>query len=614
MGSENRRDRWTQPGPDAPAVGRHGPAASKRRRSMPVRLAACCAAFVCLLAVLPAGAGATPRTMYAFGFRQGPIGQYTVADDGTLSGPITSVPARAQYGVMQMAVSPNGRSLYAPTRGTVSQFTVRPDGSLVPMAKPSVPSVGGPAIKLAVSPNGHDVYVTHGGGIDQFSVGSDGALTPLTPAEVPAGDRTWGIAVNPDGRSLYVANEGESLRAQGTISQYSIGADGALKPMSTPTVNAGVNTWDLTVSPDGKHVYATNPITSSISQFTVAADGSLTPMSTPSVASGVGSYGIAVSSDGKDVYANGYSQEGGHNQIAQFSVGSDGMLKPLSPAVVDAAGDYMTEVTYSPYGRHVYGGGVEYTAGPDGALTRTGLIPAGPVDGFASVPAQPATASFTVSSPPAGVPAFLDAEASSVPVGAITSYHWDFGDGTSQTKSYPVAGHVYEKAGKYTTTLEVTNDAHCSGRTVYSGIQMLCTGGTQWKTTRLVTITKPAALSSKPPGSQSALSVVKVGRSGRVAFAFAVPRAGVVTATARATVRRRGRTTGRWSRPQRFVLAHVRRVATGATTMVFRMKPNARGRRVVRRRRNTVVVRLRVRYQPRHGRGRTFNRTVRVPS
>jgi PKD repeat protein len=41
--------------------------------------------------------------------------------------------------------------------------------------------------------------------------------------------------------------------------------------------------------------------------------------------------------------------------------------------------------------------------------------------------------------------------------GYPTSRVWDFGDGTGSTEINPV--HVYEKPGKYTVTLTVTNDA-----------------------------------------------------------------------------------------------------------------------------------------------------------
>jgi DNA-binding beta-propeller fold protein YncE len=373
-------------------------------------------------------------------------------------------------------------------------------------------------------------------------------------------------------------------------------------------VNAGQNTGYVAISPDGKHLYASNFIEQTISQYNVAADGSLTPMSTPKVHVDTPPYGLTVSPDGKNLYTVGFNSPDTGDAVAQFTVGTDGTLSPMSPALVDAAGDYLENITYSPFGRHLYAGGAEFTAGPDGALTRTAKT--GTLWGFAIPQARRGTASFTASNPPAGVPAFLDAEASTATFGTITSYNWNFGDGTTQKRALPDVGHVYKKPGKYTVTLEVTTTGDCP-HLQYSGTQTTCVPGTQWKTTRTVTVTKPAAVSSSPR-RRATLSIVKAKRFGMVAFALAVPRAGTVTVTSTATSQQRGRAAGHRRRVQHVVIARRHRVARGAATMTFRIKPNARGRRLISRHKSATTVRLRVRYQPRHGEGRTIIRTVRV--
>jgi flagellar hook assembly protein FlgD/PKD repeat protein/lysophospholipase L1-like esterase len=50
----------------------------------------------------------------------------------------------------------------------------------------------------------------------------------------------------------------------------------------------------------------------------------------------------------------------------------------------------------------------------------------------------------------------FDARSSYDDDGTVTAYHWDFGDGTTATG--PTAKHVYQQAGHYTVTLEVTDD------------------------------------------------------------------------------------------------------------------------------------------------------------
>lgn len=66
---------------------------------------------------------------------------------------------------------------------------------------------------------------------------------------------------------------------------------------------------------------------------------------------------------------------------------------------------------------------------------------------------QGPTARFTVTH--TGLAVALDAAGSSDPDGTITSYEWDFGDGTTTSGDAP--RHTYTTAGRYTVTLTVTD-------------------------------------------------------------------------------------------------------------------------------------------------------------
>ena len=54
---------------------------------------------------------------------------------------------------------------------------------------------------VAVSPDGGSVYVTNhfSNTVSQFDVGVDGTLQPKSPAMVAAGDGPAGVAASPDG-------------------------------------------------------------------------------------------------------------------------------------------------------------------------------------------------------------------------------------------------------------------------------------------------------------------------------------------------------------------------------------------------------------------------------
>ena len=56
----------------------------------------------------------------------------------------------------------------------------------------------------------------------------------------------------------------------------------------------------------------------------------------------------------------------------------------------------------------------------------------------------------------AGVELAFDGSGSSDPDGSITSYEWDFGDGSTATGTYTT--HAYSSPGEYTATLTVTDD------------------------------------------------------------------------------------------------------------------------------------------------------------
>jgi PKD repeat protein len=72
----------------------------------------------------------------------------------------------------------------------------------------------------------------------------------------------------------------------------------------------------------------------------------------------------------------------------------------------------------------------------------------------------PPTASFTASAT-FNTPASFDASGSSDPVGTITDYSWNFGDGSGSQDggSTPTMSHTFAARGNYSVTLTVKNDA-----------------------------------------------------------------------------------------------------------------------------------------------------------
>jgi len=77
----------------------------------------------------------------------------------------------------------------------------------------------------------------------QFSAGTGGSLTASGTTTLAAGSAPNFVAFDATGQYAYVADRGTSL-----ISQYSVGALGALTPLSTPTATPGTNPTAIATS------------------------------------------------------------------------------------------------------------------------------------------------------------------------------------------------------------------------------------------------------------------------------------------------------------------------------------------------------------------------------
>jgi DNA-binding beta-propeller fold protein YncE len=252
-----------------------------------------------------------------------------------------------------------------PETSSASQYEVGPGGLLAPLIPPGVGAGFFPR-GVAVSPDGESVYIGSSDGVFQYDVGAGGALTPKSPPAV-AGDRSVGVAVTPDGQNVYVTNF-----LADTVSQYDVGPGGELTPKSPAAVAAGVSIspLGLAVSPNGKSVYVagggSDETPGEVSQFDVGVDGTLTPKSPPTVAVSDHAHAVAVRPDGESVYVTNL------NGVSQYDVGAGGALTPKSPpSVADPGGTQ--ELAVSPGGDSVYVTNVarsvsQYDVGAGGTL------------------------------------------------------------------------------------------------------------------------------------------------------------------------------------------------------------------------------------------------------
>ena len=95
----------------------------------------------------------------------------------------------------------------------------------------------------------------------------------------------------------------------------------------------------------------------------------------------------------------------------------------------------------------------------------------------AITPDQAPVASLKVTLGPPGTPTSFDATASTAPDGSISSYAWNFGDGSTETTPTPFATHTYTTPGPITATVTVTSADGTSTSQGFTGQTMVRNGG-----------------------------------------------------------------------------------------------------------------------------------------
>jgi 6-phosphogluconolactonase (cycloisomerase 2 family) len=200
--------------------------------------------------------------------------------------------------------------------------------------------------------------------VSQYTIGANGALTPMPTPTVSAGSSPTSVTVDPSGKYVYVANYGNS-----SVSQYTIGANGALTPISPATAWVGTSPESITVNPSGKYAYVANWGSGTVSQYTIGANGALTAMTTATVAAGYWPNSIKVHPSGRYAYVS----NGSSNNVSQYTINANGELTPMAAPTV-AAGTSPWSVTVDLSGSYAYvanwGSGTisQYTIGSNGAL------------------------------------------------------------------------------------------------------------------------------------------------------------------------------------------------------------------------------------------------------
>lgn len=134
-----------------------------------------------------------------------------------------------------------------------------------------------------------------------------------------------------------------------------------------------------TNSSAGPFAYVTNFGSGTVSAYTIGSGGLLSPLSTPAFTAGRDPFGIAATPDGSFLYVTNPS--GGI--VSAYAIGSDGMLTTLSTPIF-ASGVRPTGIAVTPNGSYLYVTGFEknrsvgaFAIGSDGQFAQLSTFAAG---------------------------------------------------------------------------------------------------------------------------------------------------------------------------------------------------------------------------------------------
>jgi 6-phosphogluconolactonase len=238
----------------------------------------------------------------------------------------------------------------------VSAFTIDGAGALTPV--PGSPfTTGSEPVGVAVDPTGQFVYVANGRtfAVSAFRIdATNGALTPVPGSPFSTGQFAFSVTVDPTGQFVYVASEDSRLWG------YTIdGGSGALTPVPGSPFPNEVGARSVVVDPTGQFVYVANcgifgcgsAGSGSVSAYAIdSATGALTAISGSPFAAGTHSSSVAVDPTGSFVYVANM----GSNDVSAYTINAaTGALTPIAGSPFPA-GPSSFHVAVDPTGQFAY--------------------------------------------------------------------------------------------------------------------------------------------------------------------------------------------------------------------------------------------------------------------
>src|SRR5438128_177655 len=338
------------------------------------------------------------------------------------------------------------------------------------------------------------------------------SVTPINTATnslgsaIAVGTSPAGVAITPDGNTAYVVNSGAN-----TVTPITVATNAAGTPITVGSAPIGI-----AISTDGASAYVANSGFNTVTPITLATNTTRAPVTV-----GNGPRGIAITPDGARAYVanlgdvdftgnttSGSATVSGISSTARLTQGMAVTGEGIPKGTTIAAPPGPSSITLSQAATKTTSGVAlsawePSTVTPVALATQTAGTAISVSAGFGAEPAitpdQAPVASFTLTAGAAGSATSFDASASTVAYGTITSYAWNFGDGSSATTSTPTTTHSYAAPGTYAATLTETDSAGPSTTQVFTGQTMSRNGGLSAQAIRAVTVASALPSTPSPP-------------------------------------------------------------------------------------------------------------------
>lgn len=392
----------------------------------------------------------------------------------TAQSPIVASTASGPFGTpFAIAITPDAKFAYFVNNANTVGNVVRIDltSNRADLAIPLTPALTSQPFDIAITPDGLRAVVV------QRVTNTVSIISLITNsvigAPIAVGSSPEGVAITPDGTKAYIINAlGNSVSILSLVSNT---VTGTILGFNVPV--------DIAITPDGTKAYVTNRGTGGNASVIVinVATNSIIGGETRALPDFPND--VAITSDGLTAYVTNDNTD----TITPITVAGSVLGTPIpvparNPFAIAITPDHQRIVSADPFSNVAYI--VEIPSGTVGPNITVGSQP----EGIAITPDQAPTASFVVSTAPAGSPTSFDASASSSPRGTIVSYAWNFGDGTLVTTASPTITHTYAAPGNYAVTLRVTNSAGTSTTQTFTGHTVSNNGGPSALTSQLLSI------------------------------------------------------------------------------------------------------------------------------